>query len=114
MLCGIPTIGVGKTVFDVDGIREDKVLVLTDPLTRKGQAVNLVGESGRVWGAAIKPNNTTKMPLIISQGHLISLETSLAVVRKCLIKKIPEPIRQADLRSRKIVSQEPAKPRYCK
>jgi len=41
-----------------------------------------VGDSGRVWGAALKPNDTTKMPLIISQGHMISLETALGVVRK--------------------------------
>ena len=60
---------------------------------KKGDTVELVGDSGRVWGAALRAGDS-KMPVYVSQGHRVSLETSLAIVKmSCGKTKIPEPIR---------------------
>src|SRR5689334_3503213 len=51
VLCGIPTIGIGKSYLVVDGIPFSKVKDLEKTLKKGGETVNLVGESGTVWGA---------------------------------------------------------------
>ncbi|GLC67237.1 hypothetical protein PLESTF_000532100 [Pleodorina starrii] len=61
--------------------------------------VPLVGCSGVVHGTALCPGLTLK-PLFISVGHRLSLETAVELVRRCCVHRVPEPIRQADLRSR--------------
>lgn len=93
VLSGIPTIGVGKKVFDVDGICKDKARSLSDTLTKGGEAAELVGDSGRIWGAVYKAKDNVKQPIIISIGHMISLSTALDVLRLCTIYKNPEPVR---------------------
>ncbi|KAG2492033.1 hypothetical protein HYH03_009762 [Edaphochlamys debaryana] len=62
-------------------------------------SVPLTGASGAVHGMALCPGATRK-PLFISVGHRLSLATALELVRRCCLHRIPEPIRQADLRSR--------------
>ena len=101
----IPSIGVGKTVFAVDGLSQRGVKDLSEANLKKGgDIVKLEGDSGRVWGAALRATDDAKNPLIVSIGHRVSLETSLACTQACINKfKIPEPIRQADLRSREKV-----------
>ncbi|GLC34434.1 hypothetical protein PLESTM_000194800 [Pleodorina starrii] len=61
--------------------------------------VPLVGCSGVVHGTALCPGLTLK-PLFISVGHRLSLATAVELVRRCCVHRVPEPIRQADLRSR--------------
>ena len=39
-------------------------------------------------------------PVVVSVGHGLSLPSALGVVRRCSRHRIPEPVRQADLRSR--------------
>jgi len=52
VLVDIPTIGVGKTIFFVDGLRKDTVLDFYKKDCKKaGDNIKLVGESGRCWGA---------------------------------------------------------------
>jgi len=109
----IPSIGVGKTVFAVDGLTQKGVKALSEQNLKKGgDVVKLTGESGKVWGAAYRATDEAKNPLIISIGHRVSLETSLACTAACIGKfKIPEPIRQADLRSREKVKEIYDKPK---
>ena len=48
----IPTIGVGKTVFSVDGLNKKNVREICDQNLKNAQdAIELVGKSGKVWGA---------------------------------------------------------------
>ena len=62
-------------------------------LHKGGDLVELVGKSGRVWGAALRSTSDSKNPIIISQGHRISLETCINVVKACIHKyRIPEPV----------------------
>jgi hypothetical protein len=44
--------------------------------------------------------------IYVSVGHRISLETAVALTRACCTYRVPEPVRQADLRSRKYPSVE--------
>ena len=68
--------------------------------------MELVGKSGKVWGAALRSTTESKNPIIISVGHRITLKTSIDVVKACIKKfRIPEPIRNADLKSRTLVKK---------
>ena len=103
----VPTIGVAKTTFDVDGLVRSKVEALCAAnLHKKHDTVELVGDSGMVWGVALR-NAASKMPVYVSIGHRVSLETAVELVK--LVggdTKIPEPIRQADLRGRSLVRKQ--------
>ncbi len=64
----------------------------------------LVGDSGKTWGVALRSTDLSSNPLIVSQGHRVSLQTAIDVTLACITEfRIPEPIRQADLRSRALV-----------
>ena len=50
----VPSIGVGKTVFAVDGLTQRGVKDMSEKQLHKGgDIVKLVGKSGKVWGAAL-------------------------------------------------------------
>lgn len=75
-------------------------------LHKGGDLLELIGKSRKVWGAALRSTNDSKNPIIISQGHRVSLKTCIDVVKSCIYKyRIPEPIRHADLKSRSLVKQ---------
>lgn len=102
VLADLPTIGVGKTVHHVDGISRDVVRAESEArCAARGDAVDLVGASGRVWGAALRTTDVQPFkPILVSVGHGFSLPTAVDLVRRCSTSRIPEPVRQADLRSR--------------
>lgn len=103
----IPSIGVGKTVFAVDGLTQLGVKKLCDENLKKGgDLIELVGKSGKVWGAALRSTSESKNPIIISVGTRVGIQTAIAVVKACIKKfRIPEPIRQADQRSRQLAQK---------
>jgi deoxyinosine 3'endonuclease (endonuclease V) len=107
VLVDIPTIGCGKTIFQVDGINKDMVLKIRDEWklndAKKGASSKLVGDSGRVWAAGLKSGKDSSDPLIVSVGHRISLDTALKIVDLCSSSRVPEPIRVADKTSRIII-----------
>mmetsp|Transcript_37629 Transcript_37629/g.124655 ORF Transcript_37629/g.124655 Transcript_37629/m.124655 type:complete len:93 (-) Transcript_37629:135-413(-) len=74
-------------------------------LRRRGAHANLVGASGATWGALLRTSEPASAaggirPVVVSVGHGLSLPSALGVVRRCSRHRIPEPVRQADLRSR--------------
>jgi len=71
----LPTIGVAKNLFHVDGIVKDKE-------------------------RALRTSDEAEKPVYVSVGHKISLETAAWLTGKCSLYRIPEPIRQADILSR--------------
>ena len=104
VLTDIATIGCSKSVFSVDGITKNKVKEISkDYLSKKGDSYELIGLSGRQWGYALKSSNEEEEPLIISVGHKISNQTALKIVKKMCKKRIPEPIRLADLITRRLI-----------
>ena len=116
VLAGVATVGVGKTLHCVDGLTREGVQRLTQAgCARAGDSADLVGDSGAVWGAALRttdpdPKRAPKgagtdgkalfKPVLVSIGHGLSLASALKLVRRCIKHRIPEPVRQADLRSR--------------
>lgn len=76
-----PTIGVAKNLLcgDISG--------------------NTILLNGKIAGYAVK---TSAKPIYVSVGHKISLSTAVRVVRKVSRYRIPEPLRLADINSRKV------------
>ncbi|XP_047401181.1 endonuclease V isoform X15 [Sciurus carolinensis] len=65
-----------------------------------GDTFPLTGGSGTVLGMALKSHSRSTKPLYISVGHRISLEVAVRLAQRCCRFRIPEPVRQADIRSR--------------
>ena len=101
----IPSIGVAKKTFDVDGLHKSNIKeTCQKELLKEGDVANLVGDSGKIWGAALRCTKDSINPIYISVGHRVSLDTSIKITKLCITKfRIPEPIRQADLRGREKV-----------
>lgn len=86
VLLDIPSIGVGKTSFCVDGLAREYVNNLYYQKTKEfGDKINLIGYSGYTWGAAMKLNKKKEIdePMFISIGHKISLETACRIAKNC-------------------------------
>jgi deoxyinosine 3'endonuclease (endonuclease V) len=101
----MPTIGVAKDVLKVDdvGVRvasqiASKLQEASDwaPLTRDGDV------NGEPLAMLLRPN-FGKKTLVVSAGHRVSLNTAVVLTASLCKSTIPEPIRQADLRSRAAV-----------
>lgn len=114
VMLGVPTVGVAKNFMHVDGLTKDGVrakLAATERAEDGFTSCELVGvDSGRVWGAAVLPKAGLSKPIFVSQGHGISLAAALAVVKATVKFRIPEPVRQADLLSRKWLRERPNPP----
>lgn len=105
VLLGIPTVGVAKKFLNVGGlVKEEVEAAFAEKCgTTPGSYMLLCDTtSGAVLGAAVRPP-TSKNPLYVSVGHMISLKKAISVVLKCCVHRIPEPTRQADLCSRKFL-----------
>jgi len=110
VLTGIPTIGAGKTFLLVDGmdLKTIKQMVV-DKCPKGGDFVELIGNSGTLWGAALRSHDDSTNPIFISQGHKVSFASTMDLVRMFTKQRVPEPIRQADLRSRAYLREHPLK-----
>ena len=96
----IPTIGITKKASNVDGMKQAFYKnVCKDLKNHFGATINLVGESGKTWGAAFNITQGDVNPLFISQGHYISLPTAIQCVNYSMKQKQewPEPIRHVNL-----------------
>jgi deoxyribonuclease V len=90
LILGVPTIGCAKSVLT--GIYEE-------PGSEPGLVSYLYDRSDREEkiGAALRTKRGVK-PVFISPGHLITLEESIEIVRKCVVRhRLPEPTRRAHL-----------------
>ncbi|PRQ28107.1 putative deoxyribonuclease V [Rosa chinensis] len=70
--------------------------------------INLTGRSGRIWGVAMRSTDGSVKPIFISIGHRISLDTAIKIVKLTCKYRVPEPIRQADIRSREYLRKHQA------
>ena len=114
VLAGIPTIGIGKKLYHVDGLEKNKehkakvqvrfvclefanlliCISQVQSLLKHGDSFDLVGQSLRVWGCALRTGDDAVNPIYVSVGHMISLETATDLVARCSPNRIPEPVRQ--------------------
>eukprot|EP00005_Dracoamoeba_jomungandri_P011703 CAMPEP_0174266954 /NCGR_PEP_ID=MMETSP0439-20130205/31986_1 /TAXON_ID=0 /ORGANISM="Stereomyxa ramosa, Strain Chinc5" /LENGTH=275 /DNA_ID=CAMNT_0015354225 /DNA_START=45 /DNA_END=872 /DNA_ORIENTATION=- len=103
---GIPTIGVGKNFLQVDGLTIKGIKQkVRENCSEGGDFVEIKGDSGTVWGAALLGSDGTTSPIYISVGHMVSLKTAVHLSTLCCTYRIPEPVRQADLKSRDFIRQ---------
>lgn len=100
----IPTIGVGKKILCHDGLDKQVINNLfLNKCKSKGDYIELIGLTGKIYGAALKSSDDTTTPIFVSIGHRISLETAIKIVIDCCLHKIPEPIRNSDIKSRQLL-----------
>lgn len=97
----IPTIGVAKTLMCIDGLDEKTIKKeFKNKCLDKGSYLNLVGNSGKIYGCAFKSSHDSSNPIYISIGHMCSLKTAIEIINKTCIYRIPEPIRNSDIKSK--------------
>ena len=85
VLCGLPSVGVGKTPFVGKYENLGDSAGDTAPLMDKGEQI------GTVLRSKLRTN-----PLFVSVGNQMDNQTALALVQSCLRGyRLPEPTRQA-------------------
>ena len=117
----IPTVGVAKSLLNVDGLDERAVRdACAEANLWFGGSKPLVGDSGRTWGAALRSSRPPKQqqqqqqqepqaadapfrPIFVSIGHDVCLATALRITTACCQHRVPEPIRLADLEGRDVI-----------
>ncbi|KAK9097655.1 hypothetical protein Syun_024700 [Stephania yunnanensis] len=101
VLANLPTIGVGKNLHHVDGLTQASMRQLLEAKENTAKdLIPLTGCSGRTWGVAMRTTGDSLRPIYVSVGHRIALDTAAKVVKMACKYRVPEPIRQADIRSR--------------
>ncbi|PWA83725.1 Endonuclease V [Artemisia annua] len=101
VLANLPTIGIGKNLHHVDGLTNSRVRELMEAEENlNSDFISLIGDSGNILGAAINSSRGSFKPIFVSVGHRVSLASAVEVVRRTCKYRVPEPIRQADIRSR--------------
>ncbi|MEM4242728.1 MAG: endonuclease V, partial [Candidatus Woesearchaeota archaeon] len=83
-----PCIGVAKKVL-IGEIVDDKVMI-----------------GNEIRGLLVKTKEHAK-PVIVSPGHMLSVETAAEIVRKCIVQphKLPEPLHQAHRLAEKMAAK---------
>ncbi|TFK05858.1 Endonuclease V [Platysternon megacephalum] len=111
VLTGLPCIGVAKNLLQVDGLAKDEQHKgqIRD-LQMGGDVFPLRGTSGRVLGMALRSYSKSTKPVYVSVGHRMCLESAVRLVQSCCRYRIPEPIRQADIRSREYIRKHLSSP----
>ncbi|XP_067403331.1 endonuclease V isoform X2 [Emydura macquarii macquarii] len=112
VLTGLPCVGVAKNLLQVDGLAKDELhKEQIRDLQMGGDVFPLTGSSGRVLGMALRSCNESTKPIYVSVGHRTCLESAVRLVQSCCRYRIPEPIRQADIRSREYIRKHLSSPR---
>lgn len=92
VLLDIPSIGCAKSRL---------IGIYKEPGVKKGQYSELI-LNNQVIGFVIRTRENTR-PVFVSPGHLIDIISAMEIVISCTTKfRIPEPIRRADILSKKI------------
>jgi deoxyinosine 3'endonuclease (endonuclease V) len=97
----IPTVGVAKTFYHVErvGINHKMMKNLCD------DEETIIGSDGKTYGAAVRTGGSSKH-VFVSCGHKCDLDSAVDVVKRCSFYRIPEPIRRADLESRRVIREQ--------
>ena len=107
----IPTIGVSKQLMCTDGLCPELVkrkLAHAKFQVVAGKRVKITRLfstiSGKILGAAVLQEGLKK-PVYVSIGHRVDLEMAIKIAVAVSKYRVPEPIRQADIRGRKVVRE---------
>ena len=110
IVCDIPTIGCAKKLLAVDGLMRDvvKPTLIKQYEDSGGKLNSLPLQSpltGELLGVAALTGNSSRQPIYVSPGHRVSVQSAWRLVESMGKTRIPEPVRQADLRSRAYIRQ---------
>lgn len=98
---GLPCVGVAKNLLQVEGVyKNEEHHLQIAALQKGGDSFPLTASSGKVLGKALRSSDKSLKPVYVSIGHKISLDTAVRLTHSCCKYRVPEPIRQADCRSR--------------
>jgi len=116
LMLDIPTIGVAKNLLFLQhqsdevshSTSENRILhrkECHDKLKAQGDYFAILASDGtnETLGIALRTSKEAGNPVYVSPGHKISLESCKEVVLQCSSYRIPEPTRQADIRSREFI-----------
>lgn len=106
VLVDIPTIGVAKNLYQMNelGIQRDEDHAKSiAALEHSGDSFPIKVANGEELGLALKTCSSSTKPVFVSIGHKIDLLTAKNQVLRCSKFRVPEPIRQADIRSREFL-----------
>lgn len=97
LVLGISTIGTAKTLLSYDGLDERvvKAAFKASPILE----YPLKGTTGATHGMAIALA-AHQNPIYVSIGTGICLESAVKIVRSCCKFRVPEPIRNSDIKSK--------------
>jgi len=108
VLSGLPTIGVAKSLFGLGGLEERRVRADCGRALSERKAgappvtLPLAESPGEpALGVAMCGQGGSQRPIYVSVGHRVHLERAVALTGLCCIHRVPEPVRQADLLSRR-------------
>ncbi|XP_008278028.1 endonuclease V isoform X1 [Stegastes partitus] len=106
VLSGLPCVGVAKNLLQVQGVNKSQEhQSQIAALQKGGDSFPLTAASGKVLGKALRSSDKSVKPVYVSVGHKISLDTAVRLTHACCRYRVPEPIRQADCRSREYLRQ---------
>ncbi|KAG5541158.1 hypothetical protein RHGRI_021129 [Rhododendron griersonianum] len=101
VLANLPTIGIGKNLHHVDGLTQSTVRQLLETKGTHEDILTLrVMQFLMKLMQAMRSNPGSFKPIYISVGHRVSLANAVKIARMTSKYRVPEPIRQADIRSR--------------
>ncbi|KAI0561598.1 Deoxyribonuclease V [Gracilaria domingensis] len=100
----IPCVGVSKTLLCVDGL--DEKTIRQQAAVGGPHGVDVVGQSGFLWGKAIMTGHAQRKPIYVSVGHRVGLSTCAKLVQTLCDYRVPAPVRYADLHSRAFIRGE--------
>ena len=63
----------------------------------------LKGDSGKIWGCAVRNTKAAVNPIFVSIGHKIQIDLAVKIIMKLSEYRVVEPIRLADKKSRELV-----------
>jgi deoxyribonuclease V len=96
VILGVPTIGCAKSRLVGD---------FAEPAAKQGSWTYLSLEGAHV-GAVLRTRSNAK-PVFVSPGHMTDIPSSVEIVMTCAGQyRIPDPLRRADMISRKLSRQE--------
>ncbi|KAM9792741.1 endonuclease V-like [Neosynchiropus ocellatus] len=106
VLSRLPCVGVAKNLLQVQGVhKSDEHQSQIAALQKGGASFPLIAASGKVLGKALRSSESSSKPVYVSVGHKIGLDTAVRLTHACCRYRVPEPIRQADIRSREYLRQ---------
>lgn len=103
----LPIIGTGQTILNIDGLSEKVAKSdFKQQCQNVGEYAELVGQSGTVYGAAVKTSTTSSNPVYVTVGSNITLTTAIDIVINCSEFRTPDPIRKAEKKAKDFMSMK--------